>query len=111
MRAIILAAGRGSRLGHYGKDRPKCLVELGGISLIQRQLATLRSLGIEDIVLVTGYRAEMLALPGTRQILNPRWAETNMVESLFAAASSFAEDFIVSYGDIVYEPKTPTIKK
>ena len=106
MRAFILAAGRGSRLGHYGEDRPKCLVELGGISLIERQLATLRSLGIEDIVLVTGYRAEMLALPGTRQILNPRWAETNMVESLFAAASSFVEDFIVSYGDIVYEPKT-----
>ena len=106
MRALVLAAGRGSRLGRYGEDRPKCLVELGGIPLIERQLATLRALGVEDIVLVTGYRADMLALPGTRQVRNPRWAETNMVESLFAAASSFAGDFIVSYGDIVYEPGT-----
>ena len=105
MRAFILVAGRGSRLGPYGEDRPKCLVELGGIPLIERQLATLRALGVEDIVLVTGYRADMLALPGTQQIRNPRWADTNMVESLFAAASLFTDDFLVCYGDIVYEPR------
>jgi L-glutamine-phosphate cytidylyltransferase len=104
-RAIILAAGRGSRLHTYTKDRPKCLVELGGQTLIGRQLATLRNAGIGDIVIATGYRAEMLSLPGTRQIHNPLWENTNMVESLFCAEAEFGHDAIVSYGDIVYEPR------
>lgn len=105
MKAVILAAGRGSRLYPYTKETPKCLTELGGMTLIERQLRTLRVGGIDDIVLVTGFEAEQLALPGTRQIHNARWECTNMVESLFAAESEFNEDMIVSYGDIVYEPR------
>ena len=104
MKAIILAAGRGSRLGEYGRDRPKCQVELAGMTLIDRQLATLRGCGISDIVLVTGYQSEMLSLPGVRTVHNPDWAETNMVETLFRAAPLFGDDVIVAYADIVYEP-------
>ena len=104
-KAIILAAGRGSRLHSYTQDRPKCLAELGGQTLIERQLATLRNAGIHDIVIATGYRAEMLALPGTRQVHNPRWETTNMVESLFCAEAEFGRDLVVSYGDIIYEPR------
>ncbi len=105
MRAIILAAGRGDRLRPYTEDRPKCLTRLGGMTLIDRQLATLRGAGVADIVVVTGYRREMLDLPGTREAHNPLWAETNMVESLFRAEAEFGDDVIVSYGDIVYEPR------
>lgn len=104
-RCIILAAGRGSRLHPYTADCPKCLTELGGTSLIERQLATLRSCGINDIVIVTGYRADMLRLDDTRQIVNTKWETTNMVESLFAAEHEFADDVIVAYSDIVYEPR------
>lgn len=104
LRALILAAGRGSRLRGYTRDCPKCLMNLGGMRLIERQLGTLRTAGIEDIVLVTGYRADMLALGGTRQVNNPDWKTTNMVESLFAAEHEFTDDIIVAYGDIVYEP-------
>ncbi len=104
-KAIILAAGRGSRLHPYTENAPKCLTELGGVSLIERQLSVLRSAGIDDIVIATGYLSEMLALPGTRQIHNPAWASTNMVESLFAAEADFGEDLIVCYADIAYEPK------
>lgn len=75
------------------------------MTLIERQLATLRNGGINDIVIVGGYRAEMLRLPGTMQIVNDAWATTNMVESLFAAEPHFSDDVIVSYSDIVYEPK------
>ena len=105
MKAIILAAGRGSRLDSYGQDKPKCLIDLGGKSLIERQLHTLRSCGINDIVMVTGYRADMLSgLVGeTRH--NSEWEDTNMVETLFAANDLFGEDIIVSYADIVYEPR------
>lgn len=105
MKVFILAAGRGSRLHPYTEDCPKCLTELGGMTLIERQLETLRSAGIANISIVTGYRADRLELPETNQIINPDWATTNMVESLFAAEAFFDNDFIVAYSDIVYEPK------
>ena len=105
VKAIVLAAGRGSRLHSYTRDLPKCLAELGGLTLIERQLATLGSAGIQDIVIATGYRGEMLNLPGTRQIHNPLWETTNMVESLFCAEAEFGRDLVVSYGDIIYEPR------
>lgn len=105
VRALILAAGRGSRLGGYTKSIPKCLLKLGGATLIERQLQTLRSCGVDDIIIITGYRADMLAPIDTRQIHNPDWATTNMVESLFAAEAEFTGDLIVAYGDIVYEPR------
>ena len=103
MRALILAAGRGSRLHPYTDTVPKCLTEIAGITLIERQITTLRACGIKDIVIVTGYLADHLKLPDTHQIHNPRWMETNMVESLFCAVEEFTDDLIVSYSDIVYE--------
>lgn len=101
-RAVILAAGRGSRLMPYTENCPKCLTEVGGKSLIGHQLATLDACGIDDIVIVTGYQAERLALPGTRQRHNDAWADTNMVESLFCAEDIFGDDMLVCYSDIVY---------
>ncbi|PYK48280.1 MAG: nucleotidyl transferase, partial [Verrucomicrobia bacterium] len=60
MRALILAAGRGSRMGDLGDDRPKCLIELQGRPLIERQITALRRSGVEEIGVVRGYRAEMI---------------------------------------------------
>lgn len=105
VKAFILAAGRGTRLEEITQDKPKCLAKVGGASLLDRQVATLKAAGVSDIILVTGYRADMLALPGTTQIHNPQWVDTNMVESLFCAESHFGDDFIVSYSDILYEPR------
>ena len=107
MRAVILAAGRGSRLQAYTERAPKCLAELGGMTLIGRQLATLRGAGITDIVIATGYRGEMLELPGTRRVHNPLWETTNMVETLFRAEAEFGDDVVVSYGDIADELGEP----
>lgn len=103
MRAIILAAGRGSRLGHLGDDRPKCFVELEGRPLIERQIAALRRGGVSEIGVVRGYRAEMIDFPGLTYFSNPRWAESNMVMSLAAAAPWLrVGPVIVSYADIFY---------
>jgi L-glutamine-phosphate cytidylyltransferase len=103
MRAIILAAGRGSRLGHLGADRPKCLVKLAGKPLIERQISALRRGGVDEIGVVRGYRAEMVDIPGLYAFTNHRWAETNMVTSLATAAAWLhSEPVIVSYGDIFY---------
>jgi len=102
--AFILAAGRGSRLHPYTESSPKCLTVLGNETLLDRQLATLRGCGVQDIVIATGYLADMLERPGIVCINNPLWAETNMVESLFCAEGAFTDDIIISYSDIVYEP-------
>jgi choline kinase len=103
MRALILAAGRGSRMGRLGDDRPKCLVELNGRPLIERQIAALRRGGVDEIGVVRGYRAEMIDFPGLSYFFNERWAETNMVMSLAAAAPWLnSEPVIVSYADIFY---------
>jgi L-glutamine-phosphate cytidylyltransferase len=103
VRALILAAGRGSRMGRFGADRPKCLVELDGRPLIELQVAALRRGGAEEIGIVRGYRAEMLDVPAATYFHNERWADTNMVTSLAAAASWLrSAPIIVSYADIFY---------
>ena len=102
-RALILAAGRGSRMGALGDNRPKCLVELAGRALLDRQLAALRRGGAGEIGIVRGYRAQMLNYPGLSYFDNARWAQTNMVMSLATAAAWLrAGPVIVSYADIFY---------
>jgi choline kinase len=103
MRAIILAAGRGSRMGQLGDERPKCLVEFADKPLIERQVAALRGGGAQAIGVVRGYRADMIELPDLIYFHNGRWAETNMVMSLAAAAEWLKTGpVIVSYADIFY---------
>lgn len=104
MKAIILAAGRGSRMKNLTDERPKCLVELRGKSLLDWQLEALREAGINEIAIVTGYKRELLSDRGLVEFHNPRWAETNMVSSLACAAAWLETDAcIVSYSDIFYD--------
>ena len=104
MKAIILAAGRGSRMKDLTDERPKCLVELRGKPLLDWQLEALHEAGISEIAIVTGYRRELLTNRGLTEFHNPRWAETNMVSSLACAQEWLAsEPCIVSYSDIFYE--------
>lgn len=103
MKAIILAAGRGSRMKDLTDERPKCLVELRGKSLLDWQLEALRAAGITEIAIVTGYKRELLANRGLVEFHNVRWAETNMVSSLACAQEWLtAGPCIVSYSDIFY---------
>lgn len=106
MRAIILAAGQGTRLTPITRDRPKCLVELGGLCLLDHQVVTLKSQGINDITVIAGYLAESITVRGFRLVVNPDFASSNMVYTLFCADDLFAgdSDLLISYGDIVYEP-------
>lgn len=102
MKAIILAAGRGSRLLQHTDDRPKCMVELHGKSLLNWQLSALRKAGIKDILVVRGYKKEMVT--GSFEFVdNPRWNKTNMVASLLYATEWLHKGpCIISYSDIVY---------
>ncbi len=104
-RALILAAGQGTRLRPLTNDKPKCLVPLLGKSLLERQTRTLKQAGIENIHIATGYRADQIERLGYATSLNPRFAETNMVETLFCARAFIQQegDLIIAYGDIVYQ--------
>jgi L-glutamine-phosphate cytidylyltransferase len=107
MKAIILAAGRGSRMKTATEDRPKCLVELAGHSLFSLQLSALRAGGVDQIAVVGGYRAEKLVRPDVKLFKNARWSETNMVMSLAAAADWLkGSTCLVSYADIFYPAAT-----
>jgi L-glutamine-phosphate cytidylyltransferase len=103
MRALILAAGRGSRLGPHTEGRPKCLVELAHQPLVSRQISALRGGGVSTIGIVRGYLADRINIEDVSYFENPRWAETNMVMSLVAAAAWLRSDsVVVSYADIFY---------
>lgn len=107
MRVIILAAGQGTRLRPYTDSIPKCMVELAGKPLLHHQLEVLRDAGLHKILLVGGYCAERLNAEGVEIELNPKFATTNMVSTLFCAEEWMlkGEDLIIAYGDIIYEPK------
>lgn len=105
MKAIILAAGEGKRLGEYTKDLPKGMLNFAGKSLIERQIETLRSCNLENIIIVTGFQADKINFPEVRYYINEEYSNTNMVYSLFCAEEELNDDILVCYADILYEKK------
>jgi choline kinase len=107
MRALVLAAGRGSRMGALTEAKPKCLTELAGRTLLSLQRRALAQAGAHTHGIVTGYRADLLAADDLVAFHNARWAETNMVASL-ACAEAWLVDApcLVSYADIFYPAET-----
>lgn len=107
MKAIILAAGRGSRMGALTQDRPKCFAPLGGKPLLDHQCRALTAGGVTEIGLVRGYRGDAFDGMPLHFFENPRWEQTNMVASLMCAAPWLRQsDCIVSYSDIFYSSHT-----
>lgn len=105
MKAIILAAGMGTRLGKYTKNFPKCMLSFNGKTLIEMQIETLRSSGIKDIVVVKGYMPDKINIKGVKYYVNEDYANTNMVETLMCTEGEMNEDILVCYSDILYEKK------
>jgi choline kinase len=104
MDALILAAGKGRRLR---LSTPKCLVELGGRPLIEHQLEALAWAGVERVVVVAGYRADLVRAalpPGTPMVVNDDYADTNSLYSFWLARHEIAEDMIVLNSDVLFHP-------
>ena len=107
MKAIILSAGQGSRLGHLTSDRPKCLIDFSGRTLLDRQLDTLAANGVEDVVVVTGFRDDQVEAalarraggPRVRTIYNPFYKVADNLGSLFIAKHELTHDCLVWNGD------------
>lgn len=114
MKAIILAAGRGSRMETETQQQPKCLLSLGGKPLLQWQLEALHHNGITDILIVCGYLSQKITAALKKWMKtcsitilhNPRWAETNMVRTLLYAFPSLDETpTVIVYADIVFHSR------
>ncbi|MFI9229913.1 phosphocholine cytidylyltransferase family protein [Streptomyces rimosus] len=104
-KAVILSAGRGSRMGSLTADRPKSLLHIGGARLLDRQLAALRAARIHDIAVVTGWQAHRFNDLDLELFHNSRWAESDMTDSLACAEEWLCEGpTVVCYGDIVFPP-------
>jgi choline kinase len=106
MKAIIVAAGRGRRLGPETSEIPKCMVAVGGRSILHRQIDTLRAAGATDFVIVRGYLGDRISAPGVslRFVENPDWQTNNILASLIFAAHEMDSEFLFSYSDIVFAP-------
>ncbi len=105
-RAVILAAGRGSRLGALTEDLPKCLVRYHGIPLIERAVEALRSAGISDIGITSGYRAEKLMEYKLRHFSNPGWETSGIFCSCMCANEWLREGVtLIVYGDIFFSAR------
>jgi choline kinase len=107
MKAIILSAGQGSRLGHLVDDRPKCLIDFNGRTLLDRQLDTLALNGVAEAVVVTGFHEELVQEaiarrtggPSVRTIFNPFFKVADNTGSLYMAREDLAGDCLVWNGD------------
>ncbi len=111
MKVLILAAGHGNKLRPLTDEMPKCMIEVNGKSIIDRQLDAIRACGIhdEDITVVCGYCSDILQEKfkdtAIHFIVNEHYDTTNKVYSMMCAKKLLEteQDVIVSYGDIVYE--------
>ena len=107
MKAIILSAGQGSRLGHLTHDQPKCLIDFSGRTLLDRQLDTLAANGVNEAVVVTGFHDELVNAaiaarvggPRVRTIYNPFYKVADNLGSLFIARDELEGDCLVWNGD------------
>lgn len=104
---LILAAGRGRRLGAEVEEVPKCLLRVGGKTLLDHQLDMLQSAGIQDVCVVAGYQKQALlrACRGRATVIcNEHWADTNSLYSLSLARDWVANDVVVMNCDVLVDP-------
>lgn len=101
-KAIIIAAGMGTRLMSLTNDKHNCLLKVGNKTILQRQLEALKECGIIDIVIVRGYKKESINYPGIKYCENTDYENNNILKSLFYAEKEMDRGFIFSYSDIVY---------
>jgi L-glutamine-phosphate cytidylyltransferase len=108
MRAIILAAGRGSRLNGNLHHGPKALLRVGRASLIQRQVRALRDAGVGDIAAVIGCDADAVRQqcgPGLIYVENTEFATTNSLYSLWMARTLLSDGCVVLNCDVLFHPQ------
>ena len=108
--AIILSAGKGSRLLPLTADRPKCLIDFAGRSLLEWQLDSLKANGIGQVTIVTGFRSDLVdavaaARPGVTTLFNPFYHVADNLGSVWMARQAFDRDTLLLNGDTLVSPE------
>ena len=106
MQGVILAAGKGSRMGNI--DVPKCLLEINEMPVIRHQINSFKKNGIDDILVVTGYKSEMirkLLNNEVKYVENSKFDEMNNIYSVWLAIQKLQDDFVCVYGDLMFDEK------
>jgi choline kinase len=105
MNVIILAAGMGTRMASLTRNKPKCFLNIEGSTLIERLINQLRSLGLKDISIVTGYKAKKFKFKNINYFHNKEYKTSNMVYSLMKAKKKFNSDILIIYSDLIVSKK------
>ena len=107
MKAIILAAGRSSRLYPITLEKPKCLLEVGGKRIIDRQIDAIRDIGIKDILVVVGYKGDLIIKQLGDQVRYRKYKDydkTNNLHTIWSIKDELNEDFICLFSDVLFDP-------
>ena len=107
MKAIILAAGRSSRLYPITLERPKCLLEIGGKIIIDRQIDAIREIGIHDVLVVVGYKGNLILDELGDRVRYREYNDynkTNNLHTLWNVKDELNEDFICLFSDVLFDP-------
>jgi len=102
-KALIIAAGLGSRLKKHTENLPKCMLDFGGKTLLQRQIDSYKKNGIKDISLIRGYKKEKINYKGIKYFENTDYKNNNILNSIFYAEKAISGNIIISYSDILFD--------
>jgi len=105
IKAIIVAAGHDKRLGSLNENLPKCMLDVKGKTIIERQIENIRDCGIDDIIIVKGYKQEIINIQNVKYYINPDFENSGILSSLFFAKGEMNCDFIFIYSDIIFDKK------
>ena len=113
MKAIILAAGKGTRISEITNSIPKTLLKIGSLSIIERLIYQLEKNGIEEIIVVTGYKSDILQnylnkFQNIRFIKYDNFNNTNNLHTLWSVNNEIKDNIIVSFADLLLENKIIT---
>tara|TARA_Y100000590_G_scaffold29108_1_gene32576 strand:- start:5970 stop:6740 length:771 start_codon:yes stop_codon:yes gene_type:complete len=104
-KALIVAAGLGSRLKDYTANLPKCMLDFGGKTLLERQLLTYRDCGVNNISVVRGYKKDKINYKKLNYFDNTDYENNNILNSIFYAEKIINGNIIIGYSDILFESK------
>jgi len=102
-KALIVAAGLGSRLKDHTENLPKCMLDFGGKTLLQRQIQAYNECGIKDITIIRGYKKDKINYKKLNYITNPDYKNNNILNSIFYAEKIINGNIIISYSDILFD--------